>query len=71
MATPKFKVRLRGAFHSFELYDAAGREVFELAAAIAEAERQYGPDWTEVYNGEEGASREEGDDDAPQGAAPR
>lgn len=55
----KFKVKLVGAFHSNELYDDRGREIFHLADAVKAAEAQFGAEWEEVYNGEEGMVREE------------
>ena len=54
-----FKVELVGSFYSFQLYDEFGREIFELSAAIEEAEKQFGTDWNCVYNGSEGAERED------------
>jgi hypothetical protein len=59
MSTPKFRVTLAGEFYSYELYDERGREIFTLATAIAEAERQFGSDWVSVYNGESSANRED------------
>jgi hypothetical protein len=59
MQTKKFAVTLKGSFHSFSLYDGAGREVFDIEDATTVAEEQFGADWKEVGNGQEGISRAE------------
>lgn len=60
-AETRFLVRLKGSMHSFGLYDSKGREVHTLSRAIEVAEEQFGDEWTEVYNGEDGANREDDD----------
>lgn len=54
-----FKVTFVGSFYSSELYDRHGKEVFTLDDAIQTAEELYGEDWKEVFNGQEGISRDE------------
>lgn len=53
-----FRFTLVGSFHSYELYDRRGREVFNLDEAVEAAEELYGDEWVEVYNGESAAARE-------------
>ena len=53
-----FRVILKGNMYAHELYDREGRQVPDLERAIEVAERQFGPDWREVFNGHLGASRE-------------
>jgi hypothetical protein len=54
-----FSVRLVGQFYTLGLYDEHGRYIHDLDTAAAEAERQFGPDWREVGNGQQGISRDE------------
>jgi hypothetical protein len=54
-----FSVLLSGSFHSFNLYDAHGREITEMMAAADFAESEFGADWAEVFNGSEGIDRDE------------
>lgn len=56
---PAFHITFPGAFHSGELYDKQGRPVHTLEAAVNAAEEVHGEDWSEVYNGTVGISREE------------
>lgn len=49
-----WQVLLRDSFYSLELPDAES-----LDEAIDEAESSYGSEWSEVFNGKEGISREE------------
>lgn len=53
-----FNVRIQGAFYHNHLYGERGEEIFDLDAACAAADRQF-PDWVEVFNGQEGVTREE------------
>lgn len=53
-----FRVELEGVFHTGELYDKRGRQVFELERACEVADELYGRDWSAVYNGEEGIDRD-------------
>ena len=55
----KFKVSMRGSFHTYELHDADGKEIFDLNKACEEAEWQFPRDWSEVFNGDVGTSRNE------------
>lgn len=55
----KFRVSMRGSFHTYELYDASGKEIFDLNTACEEAERQFPREWSDVFNGDVGASRNE------------
>ncbi len=54
-----FSVHLAGVFHTFELYDAAGREIMDMVAAADYAESEFGADWDEVFSGSEGIDRDE------------
>jgi len=54
---PKFRVELLGNFHTFELYNARGAEIFDLLEAIECAEEQFGPEWACVYNGQQAMTR--------------
>jgi len=56
---PKFSFEFVGAFYTSTLYDDMGREVTELYAAAETAERMYGEDWSSVFNGNEGITRDE------------
>lgn len=52
----KFMIHFKGAAHSNELYDAQGREIYDLEAAIAAAEEKYPGEEYEIYNGQESHS---------------
>ena len=54
-----FSVWLKGSFYALSLYDKRGCDIHDLDTAAAEAERQFGKEWREVGNGEEGTSRDE------------
>jgi len=54
-----FSVCLVGSFHSLEILDSRGREVYDMNEAIDVVESQYNDEWKEIYNGIEGISREE------------
>lgn len=54
-----FRVCFERTFHSSELYDQAGREVYDLGDACRVAEELYGESWKEVYNGQFGLGRDE------------
>lgn len=56
---PKYMIRFQGSFYSSELYDRRGRTVHNLRDAVDAANDIYGDSWTEVYNGHDGALREE------------
>lgn len=55
----RFEVRFVGGFFTYALLDEKGQEQYSLEDACTLAERMYGVDWKEVYNGETGISREE------------
>jgi hypothetical protein len=55
----KFRAELKGYFHTVEIYDSRGREVFDLEAAAQAAEQSYGADWASVFNGSEAITRED------------
>lgn len=52
-----FSIRHQGDYYSHTLYDRTGRNVTALADAVAVAERAYGHDGWEVFNGECGETR--------------
>jgi hypothetical protein len=54
-----FSVWLRGSFYALSFYDEQGRDIHDLDRAAEEAERQFGQDWREVSNGQEGTPRDE------------
>lgn len=54
-----FRFRFKNFFYAMELLDEKGRDVFDLQDAIRAAESLYGDEWTEVYNGDVGAVRED------------
>jgi hypothetical protein len=56
---PRFDVRFNGVFYSYALLDRQGREVHALSEACDLAESMCGSDWSEVYNGDAGTSRDE------------
>lgn len=49
-----FSVQIAGSFHTLELLDSNGRQVFNLADAVEAANETYGNHWIAVYNGEVG-----------------
>lgn len=55
----KFRVELKDYFHTLELYDSKGREIFDIDSAAEAAEEQYGSGWASVFNGQEAATRED------------
>ena len=52
-----FRIEFAGSFYTSELYDADGRNVFDLMEAAEAAEEVYGDGWACVYNGNEGIER--------------
>ena len=54
---PHFMIHFQGAVYANELYGVTGDYIYDVDEAVAEAERQFGPDGWEVYNGSEGVNR--------------
>lgn len=51
-----YRIHFQHGFHSLELYDAKGREIYDVGTAVEEATRQFPNESWEVYNGEEAKS---------------
>lgn len=47
-----FHVELNSCFHTYELYDSEGRQIFNLQDAIDVANKQFGDSWVSVFNGQ-------------------
>lgn len=54
-----WRFRLRGYFYAMELYTRQGKAPKSLEEAAEAADDQYPGEWTEVYNGVEGANQED------------
>lgn len=58
MVARPFRVELAGSFHTAELYDSNGSEVYDIDDAASCAECEYGDEWVSVFNGNESWDRE-------------
>lgn len=55
----KFSVEFVNSFYTSVIYDARGRECFDVVSAADAAEDLYGDGWSCVYNGEDSITRED------------